>query len=84
MTEKQRKAFCEKIKQMTEEQRKAFGNEIKHLIIDKNIKQREIAEAACVSEPFLSMVLSGVKKPPFDLVVAISKKLGVTVDSLIK
>ena len=69
---------------MTEKQRKAFCKKIKHLMIDKNVKQRELAEAACVSEPFLSMVLSGVKKPPFDLVIAISKKLGVTVDSLIK
>lgn len=69
---------------MTEKQKKAFCKNIKHLLIDKDVSQREIAEAANVSDAFLSQVLSGVKKPPFELVVAISNKLGVTIDSLLK
>lgn len=69
---------------MTEVQRKAFRRNIKHLMIDKNVTQREIAAAANVSEQFLSMVISGVKKPPFEVVLAIANKLQVTVDDLLK
>ncbi|MBQ7347759.1 MAG: helix-turn-helix transcriptional regulator [Clostridia bacterium] len=69
---------------MTENQREAFRKNIKHLLIDKNITQRELANAANVTDQFLSMVISGVKKPPFDVVVAIANKLDVKVDDLIK
>jgi transcriptional regulator with XRE-family HTH domain len=52
-------------------------------MIDKNVTQHEIASAANVSDQFLSRVISGVKKPPFEVVIAIANKLGVTVDDLI-
>lgn len=68
---------------MTEQQRNAFRRNIKHLMIDKNVTQHEIASAANVSDQFLSRVISGVKKPPFEVVIAIANKLGVTVDDLI-
>lgn len=69
---------------MTESQRIAFGKNIKHLLIDKDVSQRDLADAAGVSEHMISKVISGAKKPPFDVVVAIANKLGVTVDELIK
>ena len=69
---------------MTENQRKAFRRNVKHLMIDKNVTQREIAIAAGVSDQFLSMVISGVKKPTFEVVLAIANKLGTTVDDLIR
>lgn len=69
---------------MTQKQREAFCKNIKHLLIDKNVTQRELAISANVSDAFLSMVLSGVKRPPFEVVVSIANKLGVTVDDLIK
>jgi transcriptional regulator with XRE-family HTH domain len=69
---------------MTEVQRKAFRRNIKYLMIDKNVTQREIATAANVSEQFLSRVISGVKKPPFEVVVAIANTLGVSIDDLLK
>jgi transcriptional regulator with XRE-family HTH domain len=53
-------------------------------MIDKNVTQREIATAANVSEQFLSRVISGVKKPPFEVVVAIANTLGVSIDDLLK
>ena len=69
---------------MTEQQRQAFGKNIKHLLIDKDVSQRDLAEAANVSEHMISKVISGAKKPPFDVVIAIANRLGVTVDDLIK
>lgn len=69
---------------MTEKQRKAFGKNIKHLLIDKDVSQRDLAEAAGVSEYMISKVISGAKKPPFDVVVAIANRLEVTVDDLIQ
>lgn len=69
---------------MTQKQREAFCKNIKHLLIDKNVTQRELAISANVSDAFLSMVLSGVKRPPFEVVVSIANTLGVTVDDLIK
>ena len=68
---------------MTDQQREAFRKNIKHLMIDKNVTQHEIATAANVSDQFLSNVISGSKKPPFEVVITIANKLGVTVDDLI-
>ena len=69
---------------MTEKQREAFCKNIKHLLIDKHVTQRELAISANVSDAFLSMVLNGVKTPPFSVVLSIAETLGVTVDDLIK
>lgn len=69
---------------MTEQQREAFRRNIKLYLLDHNVKQKELAEAAGVSDQFMSMVVNGEKKPPFDVVLAVARFMGVTVDDLIK
>ena len=68
---------------MTAQQREAFRKNIKHYLFDHNVKQKELADAAGVSEQFFSMVVNGDKKPPFDVVLALSRFMGVTVEDLI-
>lgn len=69
---------------MTDKQRAEFSRRIKHLMIDKDVTQRELAAAAGVSDSFMSMVLSGTKTPTLGVAIAVSNKLGVTIESLIQ
>ena len=68
---------------MTEQQREAFRRNIKYYLLDHDVKQKDLAEAAGVSDQFMSRVVNGDKKPPFDVVLALSRFMGVTVEDLI-
>lgn len=51
---------------------------IKHIMLDKDIKQKDIAKAAGVSEAFISYVINGKSKPPKKLLEILSSYLGIS------
>jgi DNA-binding Xre family transcriptional regulator len=69
---------------MTETQKKAFKKNVGKLLIDKEMKQLDLARAIGCSESMTNHVINGTKEPPFKMILAISEALGVTVDDLIK
>ena len=69
---------------MTEEQKTAFRKNVKKLMIEYDITNRELAREIGVGETMLAHAINGTKKPPFDMVVAISNYFGVKLDSLIQ
>jgi len=59
------------------------GKKIKHILIDKNISQLELAQAAGVSQAFMSYVLKGLKEPSLKVIKRMADYLGVTVDEIL-
>ena len=79
---------------MTENQKEAFRKKVKHLMIDTGVKQRDILDAVNdirseiqkkpISEQFISKIVNGEKEPTTEVLIAMSRKFGCTVDELIK
>ncbi|MBO5969392.1 MAG: helix-turn-helix transcriptional regulator [Clostridia bacterium] len=68
---------------MTEKQREAFRKRIKKLMIDFELTNRGLAEQIGWSESMLLHAVNGTKAIPFDMVIALSKRFNMTIDSLI-
>ena len=68
---------------MTELQKQTFGKNVKHLMIDHDMKSRDLAEKIGYKEKMLSKVLNGEKVPPLNMVVAISDVFRINMDALI-
>ena len=62
----------------------SIGRNITILCFDKKVTSHALAEAAGVSDSMISKIISGDKKAPLEVAVAIAKALGTTVDELIK
>lgn len=56
---------------------------IKELMKQKGITQKELGEAAGVSQPFIDNILRGLKIPSVATLKAMAVKLGCTVDELL-
>lgn len=61
-----------------------IGKNIRTIAFDKKIKQRELAEAAGISESIMSKIVHGEHKPSLRVIMAIAKKLECTIDELVK
>jgi DNA-binding XRE family transcriptional regulator len=61
-----------------------FGINLRKALIDKGMKQRELADAVGLSYHTVSHLAKGRKHPSFETAIKIANVLGVTVDSLIK
>lgn len=62
---------------------KRIGRNIHLLCYDKSIKQKDLAEAAGVSEKAISKAVSGEAMLSVAKLHAVANKLGVTIDALI-
>lgn len=60
-----------------------FVKRLQSLLEEKDIKQKELAQKVGVSEVTISRYLNGDRTPRMDVVVKISKELGVTTDYLL-
>ena len=77
---------------MTENQKEAFRKKVKYLMIDTGVKQRDILEEVnkirseiqkkAISEQFISKIINGDKDPTFEVLTAMSRKFGCTIDEL--
>lgn len=61
----------------------SIGENVKKLMDKQNVQQKDIAEAAGVSQAFISNMLKGYKIPSVQVLQRIAEYLGVTVDDLI-
>ena len=50
---------------------------IKHVLVDKDITQKELAKAMGVSEPYISYVVNGYETPSAEMRKKIARFLGV-------
>lgn len=61
-----------------------MNDKIKKAMDEKRITQAELAEAAGISQAFMSYILNGYKMPSVPVLKRIADKLGVTMDDLIE
>lgn len=61
-----------------------FGKNLKMALVEKGMKQCQLADAIGVSYHTVSHFARGQKKPGLETLIKIANALGVTVDSLIK
>lgn len=61
-----------------------MNKKLKKLLEDKNITQKQLAEAAGVTQPFMSNVLKGYKIPSANVLKRMADYLGVTIDYLLE
>lgn len=59
------------------------GKKLKHILVEKDVQQKELAEAAGVSEPYISAVINGYKVPSVAVLKAIADRLEIKVDELL-
>lgn len=62
----------------------SIGRNIMILSFDKHITQKELADAAGVTESMISKIINAGKVPSVKKLSKIAEKLGVTVDELLK
>lgn len=60
------------------------GKRIKELMDERGVTGVQLAEAAGVSEPMIGYIIRGLRGTTVDVIVRIARRLGVTVDELIK
>ena len=60
-----------------------MGERIKGIMKQKNITQAELAQAAGVSEAFISFVIDEKKMPSVPVLKRIAERLGVLMDELV-
>ena len=61
-----------------------LGKQIKYYMEEKKMTQKELAEAIQITPSKLSNYITGKNYPPIDTLDAISSKLGITLDILVK
>ena len=61
-----------------------FEKQLKMALINKNLKQQDLAEKLNVSQAMITMWASGKRKPKFDTIKSIAKVLGVPVSYFIE
>lgn len=61
-----------------------FGKNMKHALVDKGMKQCELADAVGLSYHTISKLARGEQTPGAETLIKIADALGVTVDSLVK
>lgn len=59
------------------------GTRIKELMREQGITNKELAEAAGVTEPMISYVLRGYRDTTVSVMVRIANRLGVTLDEIV-
>ena len=57
---------------------------LKQILDDRSIKQKELAEAADVTEAFVSGWCKGTKVPSLETAGRIAKFLGISIDDLVE
>lgn len=62
----------------------SLGRNIKILCFDKQITQRELADAAGVSQKMISKIVMGESIPSVMKLSKIAERLGVSIDELLK
>lgn len=62
----------------------SIGKNIRNIAFEKGVTQRELAEAAGISEAIVSMYVHETKVPSLRVIKAIAKRLGCTLDDLVK
>ncbi|MEE1049108.1 MAG: helix-turn-helix transcriptional regulator [Clostridia bacterium] len=62
----------------------SLGKNIRNLAFDKKITQKDLAKAAGISEALVAMHVHGKKIPSLRVMLAYAKKLGCTLDDLVK
>lgn len=60
-----------------------LNERIKILMNEKHMTQKELAKSAGITEASLSKYMNGTRTPRIDVIVSISRVLGVTTDELI-
>lgn len=60
------------------------GERIKELMREQGITNKELAEAAGVTEPMISYIIRGLRDTTVGTLVRIANRLGVKVDELVK
>lgn len=60
-----------------------MNEKIKSLMDEKDVTQSELAEAAGVSQAFMSYVIKGFKTPSVAVLKRIAVHLGVSIDELV-
>ena len=63
---------------------KLIGKRIKEVRTARNMPQMLLAEKCDISDPYLSYIECGRKKPSLEVIVRIAKELGTSVDSLLE
>lgn len=61
-----------------------MNEKLRRIVFEKNIKQRDLAEAAGVSQAFMSGILKGYKQPSLAVMKRIADYVGVTIDELVR
>lgn len=62
----------------------AIGKKLKHILVEKKVRQRELAKAAGTSEAYISYVLDDIKTPSLPVLKKITDYLGVSIDMLLQ
>ena len=61
----------------------AIGKKLRHILIDKNVQQKELATAAGTSEAYISYILDDIKPPSLAVLKKISDYLEISIDMLL-
>jgi transcriptional regulator with XRE-family HTH domain len=60
----------------------SLGKEIRKARIDSGVKQKDLAQRACLSQKYMSQIERDDADPRFSIVQRIAKALGVSLDQL--
>lgn len=60
-----------------------MNEKLRKIVFERNIKQSDLAEAAGVSQPFMSNILKGYKQPSLAVMKRIADYLALTIDELL-
>lgn len=58
--------------------------EVRKKMEEQKLSQQALADKVCVSQPMITQILTGRKRPSLELTVDIARALGCTVDELIE
>lgn len=61
-----------------------MNEKLRRIVFERNIKQCDLAEAAGVSQAFISKVLKGYQDPSLKVMIRIADYIGVTIDELVR
>ena len=62
----------------------SLGKNLSHILLDRNVKQKELAELIGHSEPFISKILNDEKMPCVKDLKLIADYLQVSLDELLE
>ena len=73
-----------KEKLMIDESANVFGTNLKRMMKSKNITQVELSKAIGITQPSLSIYITGKSKPNIYKAYAIAKYIGCSIDELMR